>query len=172
MTPFKPIYRRTLADDAEVECQIAEGFRRGIIEPRSSPFEAPVLFDRKNDGSLHMCVNYRPFNQMMVKNKFLLSRIDDLLDQLHVASVFSSLDLQSAIKSGLRMMMCLRLHAGSLWVITSSECSVAGWFNAPATFQAAMNTIFKEPVGQFGLVLLDDLSMWYSVRALRIMPGI
>ena len=118
--PFKPIYRLSPAEDAEVDCQIAEGLRRGIIEPSSSPFGAPVLFVRKKDGSLRMCVDYRALNKMTIKNKYPLPRIDDLLDQLHGASVFSSLDLQSIIKSKLRMMMCLRLHSGPLWVITSS----------------------------------------------------
>jgi len=93
--PFKPIYRLSPTENTEAHRQIIEGIRRGIIEPSSSPYGAPVLFVRKKDGSLRMCVDYRALNKITTKNKYPLPRIDDLLDQLHGASVFSSLDLQS-----------------------------------------------------------------------------
>ncbi len=102
-----------------------------------------------------MCVSYKALSEMTIENKYSLPCTDDLLDQMLVASVFSSLDLQSAIKSESRMMMCLRLHSGPLWIVPSPECPV--WLtNAPATFQAAMNTIFREHIAEFVLVFLDD----------------
>ena len=93
--PFKPIYRLSPARNAEVQRQVADGLERQIIEPSSSPYGAPVLFVKKKGGSLRMCVDYRALNRITPKNNHPLPRIDDLLDQLHGASVFSSLDLQS-----------------------------------------------------------------------------
>ena len=57
--PFKPVYKLSPAENAEAQRQIIEGLRREIIEPSSSPYGAPVLFVRKKDGSLRMCVDYR-----------------------------------------------------------------------------------------------------------------
>ena len=91
----KPIYRLSPAERAEIQRQVREGIRRGIIEPSTSPYGAPVLFVSKPDGSLRMCVDYRALNKLTIKNKYPLPRIDDLLDSLHGASVFFSLDLQS-----------------------------------------------------------------------------
>ena len=83
--PFKPIHWLSPAENAEVEHQIAEGVRRGMIEPSSSPVGAPILFVREKDGSLCMCVDYRALNKMDIQNKYLLPSTDDLLDQLHGA---------------------------------------------------------------------------------------
>ena len=75
-----------LQKNAEVERQITEGLRRGIIaQPSSSPFGALVLFVRKKDGSLRMCFDYRAPNKLIIKNQCPLPCIDDLLDQLHGA---------------------------------------------------------------------------------------
>ena len=82
------------AEKVEMERQITEGLRQGIIELSTSPCGAPVLFVTKKDG-ICMCVDYRALIKMTVKNKYPLPCIDDLLDQLHGASVFAPLDLQS-----------------------------------------------------------------------------
>ena len=94
--PFKPIYRLSPKENAEVKLQVAQGLRQQIIESSSSPYGAPVLFVRKKDNSLRMCVDYRALNKITIKNKYPLPRVDDLLDQLHGTTVFSSLDLQSS----------------------------------------------------------------------------
>lgn len=93
--PLKPIYRLSLAENAEVQRQATEGIRRGLIEPSSAPYGALVLFVKKKDGSLRLCMDCRALNNMTVKNKYSLPRIDDLLEQLHAAAVLSCLDLQS-----------------------------------------------------------------------------
>jgi len=94
----KHLYRMSPAEKVEMERQVTEGLRQGIIEPSTSPYGAPCLFVTKKDGSLRMCVDCRALNKITVKNKYPLPRIDDLLDQLHGATVFSSLDLQSGYR--------------------------------------------------------------------------
>jgi hypothetical protein len=92
---YKQMYRLTQAEKAEVEKQVADLLRKGYIEPSSSPWGAPVLFVPKPDGSLRMCIDYRALNKVTVKNRYPMPRIDDLMEQLHGANVFSSLDLAS-----------------------------------------------------------------------------
>ena len=68
---------------------------KGYIRPSVSPWGAPVLFVKKKDGSMRLCIDYRQINKVTIKNKYPLSRIDDLFDQLQGATVFSKIDLRS-----------------------------------------------------------------------------
>jgi hypothetical protein len=80
---------------AELKKQLAELQRSGFIRLSSSPWGAPVLFVEKKDKSMRMCVDYRSLNEITTKNKYPLSRIDDLFDQLKGAKYFSKVDLRS-----------------------------------------------------------------------------
>jgi hypothetical protein len=79
----------------ELKKQIAELQSKGFIRPSSSPWGAPVLFMEKKDGTQWMCVDYRSLNEVTIKNKYPLSRIKDLFDQMKGASIFSKIDLRS-----------------------------------------------------------------------------
>ena len=68
---------------------------KGFIRLSVSPWGAPILFFKKKDGTLRLCIDYRQLNKLTVKNKYLLPRIDDLFDQLKGESIFSKIDLQS-----------------------------------------------------------------------------
>ena len=68
---------------------------KGFIRPSTSPWGVPVLFVKKKDGTLRLCIDYRELNKVTVKNKYPLSRIDDLFDQLQGAQYFSKIDLRS-----------------------------------------------------------------------------
>ena len=68
---------------------------KGYIRPSVSPWGAPVLFVKKKDGTLRLCIDYRQLNKVTIKNKYPLPRIDDLFDQLGGAFVFSKIDLRS-----------------------------------------------------------------------------
>ena len=78
---------------AELKKQLEELQRIGFIRPNSSPWGAPVLFVKKKDGSMRLCVDYRALNEVTIKNKYPLPRIDDLFDQLKGAKYFSKIDL-------------------------------------------------------------------------------
>ncbi|KAF5459720.1 hypothetical protein F2P56_019642, partial [Juglans regia] len=91
----KAPYRMAPAELKELKVQLEELLEKGFIRPSSSPWGAPVLFVKKKDGSMRMCIDYRELNKVTIKNKYPLPRIDDLLDQLQGASVFSKIDLRS-----------------------------------------------------------------------------
>ena len=91
----KAPYRHSLAQNVELENQLNDLLQKGYIRPSKSPWGAPVLFVKKKDGSLRLCVDYRGLNKLTVKNKFPLPRVDDIFDHLHGAKVFSKIDLRS-----------------------------------------------------------------------------
>ncbi|GJP35920.1 hypothetical protein CLOM_g20461 [Closterium sp. NIES-68] len=80
---------------ADMKKQIKYLLSNGLIRPSTSPYGAPLLFTPKLDGSLRMCIDYQALNKQTIKNKYPIPRIDDLLDQLGGATVFSKLDLRS-----------------------------------------------------------------------------
>ena len=86
-------YRMAPVELKELKLQLQELLEKGFIYPSVFPWEAPVLFVKKKDGTLRLCVDYRQLNKMTVKNKYSLSKIDDLFDQLKGGSVFSNIDL-------------------------------------------------------------------------------
>ncbi|EOY19088.1 Uncharacterized protein TCM_043787 [Theobroma cacao] len=90
-----PPYRMAPAELKELKVQLQELVDKGFIRPSISPWGAPVLFVKKKDGTLRLCIDYRQLNRMTIKNKYPLPRIDDLFDQLQGATVFSKVDLRS-----------------------------------------------------------------------------
>ena len=86
-------YRMDPVELKELKLQLQELLEKGFIRPSVSPWGAPVPFVKKKDGTLRLCVDYRQLNKMIVKNKYLLPRIDDLFDKLKGASIFSKIDL-------------------------------------------------------------------------------
>ncbi|GKF94177.1 hypothetical protein Tco_0283877, partial [Tanacetum coccineum] len=89
-------YRLAPSEMKELADQLQELFDKGFIRPSSSPWGAPVLFVKKKDGSLQMCIDYHELNKLTVKNRYPLPRIDDLFDQLQGSSVYSKIDLRSS----------------------------------------------------------------------------
>jgi hypothetical protein len=75
--------------------QLEELLKKGYIRPCVSPWGAPVLFVKKEDGTLRLCIDFRQLNKVTVKNKYPLPRIDDLFDQLKDEKIFSKIDLRS-----------------------------------------------------------------------------
>jgi hypothetical protein len=94
-TISKRPYRMPPKELAELKNQLQELLDKGYIHPSSSPWGCPALLVKKKDGSLRLCVDYRPLNAVTIKNKYPLPRIDVLFDQLAGARVFSKIDLRS-----------------------------------------------------------------------------
>ena len=86
-------YRMALFELKELKLQLQELLEKGFIRPSVSPWGALVLFVKKKDGKLRLCIDYRQLNKLTVKNKYMLPMIDDLFDQLKGASIFSKIDL-------------------------------------------------------------------------------
>ena len=87
-------YRMEVNKLAKLKKQLRELLDKGYVQPSSSPWGAPVLFVEKKDGTQRMCIDYRSLNEVTIKNKYPLPRIDDLFDQLKGACVFSKIDLR------------------------------------------------------------------------------
>ena len=76
----KAPYRMALTKLKELKEQLPELLEKGFLRPSASPWGAPVLFMKKKDGTMRLCINYRELNQVTVRNKYPLPRIDDLFD--------------------------------------------------------------------------------------------
>jgi hypothetical protein len=91
----KSPYRMSLPELTELKIQLQELLDKEYIKPSVSPWGAPVLFVKKKDGTLRLCIDYRQLNKVTIKNKYPLPRINDLFDQVGGAKIFSKLDLRS-----------------------------------------------------------------------------
>ncbi|KAJ9507837.1 hypothetical protein QJQ45_019250, partial [Haematococcus lacustris] len=162
----RPIYRMSQPELDQLKKQLDDLLAKGFIRPSTSPFAAPVLFVRKKDGSLRLCVDFRALNQQTLKNRYPLPRIDDLLDQLSGAQVFSKIDLRSEYHQ-IRVAeddipkTAFRTRYGhyEFTVLPFGLC------NAPATFQQLMNDVFKPHLDDFVLVYLDDILVFSKSAA-------
>jgi hypothetical protein len=159
------MFRLSPEELAEVEQQVADLLKHELIEPSFSPYGAPVLFVSKKDGFLRMCIDYRALNKITVKNKYPLPRIDQLLDSLAGAKIFTSLDLQSGyyqirITPENVAKTAFRTPFGHYQFKVLSF----GLTNAPATFQAAMNNMLRPHLNKFVVVYIDYI-LKYSKSA-------
>ncbi|TMC19484.1 MAG: hypothetical protein E6J34_15270 [Chloroflexi bacterium] len=159
--PFKGIFRLSQLELRELKRQLDQLLKDGKIKPSTSPYGAPVLFVKKKDDKLRMCIDYRALNSQTIQNRYALPRIDELFDRLHGAKIFSKLDLTSgyyqiAIKPKDRHKTAFRTRYGHY------EFNVMpfGLTNAPATFQTLMNDIFRDLLDVCVIVYLDDILVY------------
>jgi hypothetical protein len=155
---FKRPYRMGTNQLAELKEQLQELLDKGYIRPSASPWGAPIVFVLKKDGTQRMCVDYRSLNEVIIKNKYPLPRINDLFDQLKGACVFLKIDLRSRYHQ-------LKIRASDIpktAFITQYgpyEYTIMsfGLTNAPAYFMYLMNKVFMEYLDKFMVVFIDDI---------------
>jgi hypothetical protein len=139
---YKTPYRITTAELAELKEHIKELLQKGFMHPSSSPWGAPVIFVPKKDGTQRLCVDYHALNEVIVKNKYPLPRIDDLLDQLCGVCVFSKIDLRSGYHQ-LKVRECdiSKTVFTSMYGLYEYTVIAFGLTNAMAYFMYLMNKV-------------------------------
>jgi hypothetical protein len=151
-------YRMPVIELVELKKQIAELHTNGFIRPSSSPSGALVLFVKKKDGTQRMCVDYRSLNEVTIKNKYPLPRIEDLFDQMKGASVFSKIDLRSGYQQlKIRESDIPKIAFRTQYGLYEYTVMSFGLTNAPAYFMYLMNKVFMEYLDRFFVVFIDDI---------------
>lgn len=159
--PYGPVYRLSELELESLREFIDENLAKGFIRPSTSPAGAPILFAKKKDGSLRLCVDFRGINNITVKDRYPLPRIDNLLDRLSRAKWFTKIDLRNGYYN-------VRMAEGEEWKTAwrsrygSFEFLVLpmGLTNSPATFQHFMNDIFHDLLDRFVANYLDDIIIY------------
>ncbi|KAM7494779.1 hypothetical protein LguiB_029388 [Lonicera macranthoides] len=159
--PVRAAYRMPQPELAELQKQLRELLDAGLVQPAKSPYGAPVLFQKKQDSSLRMCVDYRALNKVTIRNNYPISLVADCFDQLSRAKVFTKLDLRSGYWQ-------VRIAAGDEGKATCVTRYGAykflvmpfGLTNAPATFSTLMNQVLRDYLDDFVVVYLDDIVVY------------
>ncbi|GBG77585.1 hypothetical protein CBR_g24032 [Chara braunii] len=155
------IYRMSEEELSVLRAQLDDLLEKGWIRPSSSPYGVPVLFVRKKNKDLQLCIDYRKLNSQTIKNAGPLPRIDDLLERLGGAQFFSKLDLKSGyhqleIRKEGSYKTAFKTRYGHIeWLVMPF-----GLTNAPTTFQAAMTTEFRHMLDRFVLIYLNDILVY------------
>ncbi|GBG66307.1 hypothetical protein CBR_g58798 [Chara braunii] len=158
--PHGCIYRMSEDELSVLQAQLDNLLEKGWIQPSSLPYGAPVLFVRKKNKDLRLCIDYRKLNAQTVRNAGPLPHIDDLLERLGGAKFFSKLDLKSGyhqleIRQEDRYKIAFKTRYGHFeWLVMPF-----GLTNAP-TFRAAMTTEFRHMLDLFVLIYLDDILVY------------
>ena len=158
-------YRMSPAELSELKKQIEELLEKQFIQPSVSPWGAPVLLVKKKDESSRLCVDYRKLNKLTIKNKYPLPRIDDLMDQLSGATVFSKIDLRSGyhqilVKAKDVQKTAFKSRYGHYEYVVMPF----GVTNAPAIFMDYMNRIFRHFLDKFVVVFIDDILIYSRTK--------
>jgi hypothetical protein len=146
---------------AELKIQLHDLLDKGYIRPNASPWGCPALFVKKKDNSLRLCVDYHPLNAVTIKNKYPLSRIDILFDQLAEAKVFSKIDLHSGYHQiKIRSSDVPKTAFSTRYGLYEYLVMSFGLTNAPAYFMYLMNSVFMQELDKFIVVFIDDILIY------------
>src|SRR3954471_6297466 len=159
--PHRSIYVLSQEELQILKKTLQELLDLGLIQPSKSPYGAPILFVKKKDGSLRMCVDYCALNKLTIKNRYPLPRIDEIFDRVQGTKVFSKLDLRSGyhqicIQDNDIPKTAFRTRYGHYEFMVMPF----GLTNAPATFQRLFNDIFRPLLDNCIVVYLDDILIY------------
>ena len=159
--PWRPIYRMSPLELDAMRKELDKLLKNGAIEPSKSPYGAPVIFVKKKSGDLRMCIDYRALNKITIKNRFPIPLIDDLVDRLHNAKVFTKIDLRSGYNQ-------VRIHEDDIdktafrtrYGHYQYKVMPFGLTNAPATFQALVQDVLRPLLDISVIVYIDDILIY------------
>ena len=161
----KDPYWMNILELNELKLQLHELIDKNYIRPSVSPLGAPILFVKKKDGTLHLCIDYHQLNKMKIKNRYPLPRINDMFDQIREATIFLKIDLrygyhQVKIKYAHIIKIAIKNRYGHYEFVVMSF----GGTNAPTSFMCLMNNVLSKYMDKFTVVFIDDILIYSKTK--------